>query len=500
MGRLNRLALAPGSASTLYAGAPAGGLWRSTDSGSTWTPRTDGLPLLGVTGIAVDPAAPATIYLLTGDGDGHDLPSIGVLKTRDGGTTWEPTALVWGPSELVYAYQLAMSPADPRALFAVTTLGIFRTTDGGVSWTNVLAGQQRDLEIKPGAPSTIYASGKHAVYRSTDGGDSFTLRSDSPNLLGLSPTGADDRSQAGYDLALAVDPADAETVYLGGVNTWKSTDGGQTWSITSYWVASSSSYGFTHADIHQLSVSGGSLYATSDGGLFLSTDGAASWSSRAQGLQITQPYRLCGTSQDSQLLYLGAQDNGTDRVEPWDGVEEKQRTMTLVSGGDGGQCLIDPGDSDTVYAESQRGALKKSTDGGASFTHIHPSGAGDGAWVMPYTMSPSDSSTLYAGYADVWKTTDGGTTWGNLSGGKVGAYPATRLAVVASANSEIFYLVKTGQKSGLPNTPDVLYRSADGGASWDDRTAGLPVAGARLSDLAVSSTDADRIWVTFSGG
>src|SRR5262249_16466581 len=102
-GRVNMVVFHPSDANTIYMGTPLGGLWRTRDAGASWTSLTDGLPMPALTDVAVDPLEPATLYLLTGDGEGgeanHGPPSLGVLKSVDGGEHWAATGLIWNASQ-----------------------------------------------------------------------------------------------------------------------------------------------------------------------------------------------------------------------------------------------------------------------------------------------------------------------------------------------------------------------------------------------------------------
>ncbi len=112
VGRLNCVAFHPTSATTIFVGAPSGGMWKTTNDGGSWTNLCDGLPAIGVSGIVIHPTNANIIYILTGDGDGGDTKSIGVLKSTNGGTTWETTGLSWGINENVRGYKLRMSPSN----------------------------------------------------------------------------------------------------------------------------------------------------------------------------------------------------------------------------------------------------------------------------------------------------------------------------------------------------------------------------------------------------
>src|SRR6185436_5677025 len=107
-----------------------------------WTPKTDGIPALGVTDIATTVSDPNLIYIATGDGDGTGggvqnpmSYSVGVLKSTDGGTTWEPTGLNWQTSSSHRIHRLLISPENPLLLLAATDAGVYRSVNGGDNWT-----------------------------------------------------------------------------------------------------------------------------------------------------------------------------------------------------------------------------------------------------------------------------------------------------------------------------------------------------------------------------
>ncbi len=352
-GRVNTVAIAPSDPNIVYAGTPASGLWKSTNGGNGWASLNTDLPSMGISGIAVHPTAPDTVYIATGDGDGSDTFSAGVLKSSDGGQSWNTTGLNWTIGQSRNVRALRMHPWNPRRLMCAATNGLYRTVNSGNTWSQAVSGTFYDVDFKPGDSVITYACndkfyrssasgftytvitngvptsdmvGRMAIgvspadpevvyllcsneedgsflglYRSTDGGLSFEERSSSPNLFGYDEDASDAGGQAWYDMALVVDPNDAQTVYIGGVNVWKSTDGGQNWTILSQWVECPSDIGYTHADIHALEVLGGKLYCASDGGLYVSEDDGEEWTDLSAGLDITQFYRLGGSEMQSDL-------------------------------------------------------------------------------------------------------------------------------------------------------------------------------------------------------
>jgi photosystem II stability/assembly factor-like uncharacterized protein len=582
-GRINALAFAPSEPTTVYAGTPAGGLWRTQDDGTTWASLTDSLPMLGISDIAIDPLNPRTIYILTGDGEGdpRGSPSIGVLKSIDHGDSWQPTGLVWKIDQVHAGHRLAIHPTTPAILLAATSAGLLRTADGGATWATVAPAAPRnpfwDVLFHPSDPSVVYAASQTNVYRSTDAGATWTKlegglpspsnRASTRIRLAVSPAGpdtlyvlyaaptgftlglwrSDDRGttftrrsnsnspptqanptppfdltkpnilheannfngrQADYDLAMAVSPTDINRVVVGGLDIWRSDDGGRTWAMKTNWKAEMGSYNYTHADIHVLAYRGNVLFTGTDGGVFRSDDDGDIWSNSADfntGGGIRQIYSICITPQDPNLIYYGSQDNGTWKLQI-DG------PLTKVLGGDGMVCRIDPKNSDTVYASVYFGYIVRSDDGGKEFKleRLPPPATGDGAWVTPYVLGVDDSDHIYACFADLWLGPDAGVgNWRNLTRGAIGASNECAQVAIAPADPKTIYVAKAGdfrswRRPGQGAWPPFLggggvFRSTDGGATWETITGRLPFAEGYVTDLAVSPSDPRRAWVTYSG-
>jgi len=454
IGRVNCITFHPTVANTIWVGCPSGGLWKTTDGGSNWTPLTDGMPRIGVSGMVVNYDNTNIMYLLSGDGDGADVYSIGVMKTIDAGVTWLTTGLTWTVTNYVRAYKILMHPTNPAILFVVSSEGIHKSTNSGTSWTLVHSsgGNYNDIEFKPGDPTIMYACAGTEFFRSTNTGDTwteitsgvpttagrmaigvtpdlstyvylfagpstvsgtyvgmylstnsgagFSTRSTTPNILGYSSTGNDDADQNSYDHCLAVSRTDEADVVTGAINTWKSTDWGSNWSCTSVWN-NPPGVNYTHADIHALEINplNNYLYCGSDGGFFRSTDFAENWTDLSDGLVITQTYRFAGYEPNVNLLINGTQDNGSNK---WTG----GTTMIHTLGADGMDCMIDHGNSDVLYNSIQYGDLYKSTNGGTSFSFIKP-GTASGSWVTPFIMDPLNSQVIYGGWSDIYKSTNG---------------------------------------------------------------------------------------------
>lgn len=506
LGRINVIALDPNDPNIIYIGAPSGGLWKTVDEGLNWAPLTDNQPVLGVSGIAIDFTNTDIIYIGTGDKDANDNYSIGVLKSTDGGTTWNTTGLDWTVYQNRTIAKLLMDPTDNNTLFAATTDGLYKTTDAGATWSKKLSGDIDDLEFKPGDPSTVYAitrkfyksvdggenftettgiptsgraqigvsdddpsyvyyfSSNAGIYRSEDSGDSFSFRSNQPTA----------GNQAWYDLAMSVSHTNAEEVHIGEFNTWRSMNGGSSWSMTTDWTWGNS-VGYTHCDIHELVHYGGTLYVGSDGLISKSTDGGVSWTDLSEGLGIRQFYRIGTSKNDPYKILGGSQDNGTsvyttDHWHEW-------------LGADGMECIPDYTNSDIVYGTSQNGHFYKSNNGG-NYGSQNISQPGGGNWVTPFVMHPEDPQILFVGSSEVKKTTNGMMSWTTISNFGMGNLNCLS---IAESNGDYLYASRD----------DIIYRTSNGGESWSSISAGLP--NLSITYIAIHPEDPLTIAVSLSG-
>jgi PKD repeat protein len=533
-GRLNCVRFDPSNPSTIYVGAPAGGLWKSVNGGATWSTNTDKLAVIGISDVAVDPTNPSILYIATGDGDAGDTYSNGVLKSTDGGLTWLATGLNFTISDTRKTYRLVINPTNPLMLLAGTSSGLFKTMDGGVTWTKSTSFATRDIEFKPGDPTVVYAvsngnfyrsvnSGStfsivtanlpastavvrlaiavtaadpnyvylvaanatsynfRGLYRSTDQGLTFTTQSTSPNLLGFNTNGGDAGGQGWYTLSIAASPTNKNEVIVGGVNVWRSTSGGASWSNISSWTGFGGPY--VHADIHDLNYlpgSGSTFFASCDGGFFKTTNSGSSWQDLSNGLRIGQMYRLGCAQTDPNIVIQGWQDNGTSLYNL-----NTSPVWQQVYGGDGMDCFIDYSNANNMYCETYNGNLQFSNNGGSSFSGIIGNITGNGAWITPWDIDPVTPTTIYAGFNDVWKSIDQGSNWtqiSNINGGSL-----TNLEI-AHSNPKYIY---TGG-------PSNLYGTTDGGVTWANLTPTLPGSGT-MTKVAISTTDPKTIWITYSG-
>ena len=185
-GRLNCIAFHPNDNNTYWVGSPSGGLWVTINDGNSWTCLTDKNNIMGVSDIVIptDYDASKTIYIATGDRDAWANRSVGVLKSTDGGNTWNKTGLIYSLNDQKMVYRLLLDPNDNKTIIASTNDGVYKTTNGGDTWLNKLTSMSFiDIEYKPGDFNTIYGSTLYGggIYTSFDGGANWSLTLDKPN-------------------------------------------------------------------------------------------------------------------------------------------------------------------------------------------------------------------------------------------------------------------------------------------------------------------------------
>ncbi|MBL7918121.1 MAG: glycosyl hydrolase, partial [Bacteroidia bacterium] len=185
-GRLNFVTIDPTNINNLWVGAPCGGLWKSTNGGTSWTTNTDNLVIPGCSDLAIDPTNTSIMYLATGDGDAGDYNSVGVLKSTNGGNTWATTGLTFNLNSGYLIRKLAINPSNTQIIMAATNAGVYRSTNGGANWSVVSTYSTtcHDIEFQPGNPNIVYVAGP-TFKKSTDGGVTFTTISSGIPTTGI---------------------------------------------------------------------------------------------------------------------------------------------------------------------------------------------------------------------------------------------------------------------------------------------------------------------------
>ena len=282
-----------------------------------------------------------------------------------------------------------------------------------------------------------------------------------------------------------IDPTNENIIYNSGFVMEKSVDGGMTWNST---------FPNVHVDQHAMAFNPlvpGEVLIGNDGGLYVSNDDGNS-SLKNNSLPITQFYRFYVDAQNSDKIYGGTQDNSTIRTQTG-GLTDWQ----VIYGGDGFQPIVDPTNTNVIYALSQRGNLGKSSNNGISF-----SGALNGIpssdtnnWDTALTIDPNDSQTLYYGTQKVYKTTNAAGNWTSISpdlsngpyAGNLDFGTVTSIDV-SPINSNV---IVAGTDDGN------VWETSDGGANWTNISEALP--NRWVTKVLASREDVNSLYVTFSG-
>lgn len=481
-GRISDIAVPPATrpgerlGKTVYVASAAGGVWKTTNAGVTWTPIFDDQRVSSIGAVAVAPSAPEQVWV--GTGESNNLRSSswgeGVYRSTDGGATWSHMGLgqsqhiariVVHPTNADIVYVAAMGPLWDSA----GERGLYRTSDGGRTWelktsfgpfTGVT-----DVILDPRDPDVIYATSyqrerkaysfvaggpESGIWKSTDAGDSWT------RLTAGLPEG--DRGRIGIDIArsrpntlyatvsaedggifrsddagatwtrtselqsipwffgqIRVDPLDPERVYHLGVQLQVSDDGGRTFRNTGQ---------NTHADHHAMWIDpmdSDHIIDGNDGGLYFSDDRGSTWDF-SLNLPVSTFYAIGVDMRDPYWVYGGLQDNGTwgapARTLGRGGATNSD--WLRAGGGDGFYAAIDPTDHNVVYLESQNGALRRFDFATQESKSIRPTAEPGETlrynWSAPVVISPHDNRTLYFGANVLFRSTDRGDSWERVSG------------------------------------------------------------------------------------
>ena len=515
-GRVNAVAVDPNNAQVVYAGAPTGGIWKSTNAGVNWTPLYDFFPQIGVSGIAIDPNDSETIYIATGDDDAAATYSIGVYKSTDGGTTWNETGLGANQiSDFSVLNEIYIDPTDSNTVWVAGSDGIYKSIDAGSTWDLVFSGNVRDFKLKPDDPQTIYAVTRNTYHRSTNGGATFDrindiLPANSGRLvIGVTPANPEkvyilsartsafeyqfqglfvsedsgvtftqtanttdilERNQAWYDLAIAVDPNNEDIVFTGAINIWRSADGGDTFTRLNN---NDNTVGpaYTHVDIHTLAFYGNNLYAGTDGGLYVSGNSGNSFTDLSGELAITQFYRFDVVNNNTQKIAGGTQDNS--------GYLFNQDQWNIYSFGDGMDYEFDRNNSDVAYGFVQNGSLLLITENnGINLSGVDAPPGQTGNWITPLEID--EDSNVYSGFDALYRLN--GSSWQKISQ-SIGVNPIDDIEV-ARLDSKVIYMAQEGG----------LYRSEDRGVNFEL----IHTFAGPISSLFIDEDNPDIIYTTTS--
>ncbi len=515
-GRVNIVAVDPLNSNIVYLGAPAGGIWKSTDAGITWAPLSDYLPQIGVSGIAIDHTNTNIIYIATGDKDASDTYSVGVMKSIDGGITWNTTGLVFNNTSSNCG-DIIMHPSNNQILFCATDDGIYKTSDAGNTWSLVQSGDfaQGNIRFKPGNPSVVYGVTNNSFYRSTNTGNNFTqittgLPATSGRLvMDVTPANSEviyilstltnwgfqgvykstnggtsftktanntdvlESTQGWFDLALAVSNTNENEIYTGCLNVWKSTNGGGFFTKLNSW-SNPSQATYTHADIHFLGFLNGKLYCGSDGGIYVSDNNGISFTDLTAGAQIGQFYKIAVSKQSASKMVGGLQDNG--------GYAYSNNSWKNYYGADGMDTAISPVNSNLYYGFIQGGSgLYISNNAGNSLGSSVGAPTEDGGnWVTP--LISNSLGEIYSGFNGLYKLV--GSSWELQNTNSVGSGTLELITVDPSNDNNMY--VTNGSN---------LYKSTDKGLTFTL----VYNAFNTIAAIEVHSSNSNIIYIVTSG-
>lgn len=487
-----------GGGSLVYDGD---GIYKSTDGGTTW--QSKGLPDIGSVGkIVLDPNNDNTAFVGAMGPLFKNSSNRGVYKTINGGDSWQQVLAV---SDSTGVVDMAIHPTNGNIVYAASwerirrpnrrqyggiTSGIYRTTNGGTNWTELTSGlpstaSQKgriSIDISQSNPNVLYARYANSngniqgVYKTINGGDSWTA------------VNSNQLTDVGFHWwfgGIFIDPTDENILYNVDFEVQKSTNGGTSWN---------SVFTNAHVDQHAMAFNAsvaGEVLLGNDGGLYYSSNGGSS-AVKDLKLPITQFNRMYVDAQNANKIYAGAQDNSTSRTQTG-GLSD----WNIIYGGDGFQPLVDPTNTNVIYALYQYGALGKSTNNGGSFNNATNgiSGGDRYNWDTAITFDPNNSQILYFGTNRLYKTTNAAGNWnaispdltdgpytGNLTFGTI-----TTISV-SQFNSQVIYVGTDDGKAWV---------TQNGGSSWTDISAGVP--NRWVTKILASKENPNTVYLTLSG-
>jgi hypothetical protein len=532
------------SGNTVFCGSVGGGIWRTSNISSSspnWQPINDFMQNLSITSLGQDPTNSMIMYAATGEpyGSSSSIRGLGVFKSVDGGSTWSQLASTTGADFRQCAKLTITSNGN---VFVATTRGIFRSVDAGVTFTKVLsatsagASSNRGHDIKQAANGDVYASLDGSLHLSTDNGMTWSpltigfnterieiacapsnattiyLLTEDNNAVdrivkttnggstwsNLSLPNDDDpgipasdfsRGQAWYDLCIAVDPNDENVVLVGGIDLFKTTNGGSSWTQVSHWYG-----GFghqeVHADQHFIMFQGSSsseIYFCNDGGIYKTTNGTANVptiASKGRNMITLQLYG-CDVHPTNPYYLGGAQDNGSHRY-----TSNALGTTTEVTGGDGAFCNIDQDQPQFQFTQYVYNQYRRSTNGGTTFSNVNLSSS-QGRFINPSDYDDVNN-TMYAarntGRYIRWNNPQTGSDDDNVNAGFSGKVSAVKVS--PNVNNQVYFGDDDGNVYKVANA----HVNSPGVSSI---SSGLP-NNKYVSCIEVESGDENHLLVTYS--
>ena len=527
-----------------------------------WDYISTGFPVHGVGAIEINPDNSNEIYIGTGEvyNYGNTLGGvavratrgsygIGILKTTDAGETWTKS-LDWSYSEQTGIQALAIDPNNPQTIWAGTTHGTLKSTNAGADWEHVNTTiMVTDILIHPDSSNIVYiACGNlgtdgNGIYRTKDGGESWEKLTEGlpeeyggkalldvykaePDIMYASiGDGAGGSSgdftwlckttdggdtwevvttsnystyQGWFSHFVVINQINPDVLLCGGVDVWKSTNGGESLTRKSNWAAwyFGQTYAgepegpddYSHADHHAFAVHPDDqdiIYFGNDGGVFMTNDFGETYRGLNGGYQTGQFYGGFTVAQeDSNLAMGGLQDNGS-------AIYLGETSWYRVIGGDGSWTAMNEQDG-YLFGSWQYMNILRSDDLFESDSYVAPPSTNPG-FIAPYVTAHQDQSIMYAASQRIYRSTNSGTGWIRTGGtGTISDGLAVSLAVSPFSDDVVFvgYAPYNGSEAEI-------FRTINGGDSWEDVTGDLPDR--YPMDIAFDFQNEMNVYVVFSG-
>ncbi len=553
-GRTVGIAIDPTDTAVIWLGSASGGLWKSTTGGigtAAWTFHPLGVPVLGVSSIAINPTNHLEMFAGTGEvySDSSFSQGIvniratrgsygmGLFKSTDGGNTWTQS-INWTYQQNLGIWDVVYNPLKPSTVYVAATNGVWKSTNSGATWNLVLnIPMVMNLVIHDVDTNILlcgvgnYGSTLHGVYRTTNSGGTWTrITSGLPapnnsgritiapysndnntmfahvcdiyNTIGIyvstdagqtwaQQSATDEASYQGwYAKGLLAKPGNPNTLLVGGVGLFESTDQGLSFFEVD-------NYPF-HSDVHGIianPLNPNKIYILTDGGLDRSNDFGNSYYECTGGYVTTQSYIGSISSTDTTVLLSGLQDNYTIKYfgsQTWYG----------VVGGDGCYNAIDHTNDNIQFGAYQYlNVYEDFAQGNGNFptqvlynTSTANSNTNYAAFLAPYLLAYANTQYMYAGGQALQLSTNGGVTF-NYKGNNPVNKGAWIMCIANSyTNTDSIYFATAPDST---NIPFKMFFSANQGTTVKDITTGLPDRYPRR--IAVNPSNSAEVYIVFSG-
>lgn len=536
-GRVVSIAPHPIDANTCYIASASGGVWKTTDGGTTWTPLTDQLSNMNHGAIAIDPSNPDTIYAGTGEYTTGSLGD-GLFRSTDAGATWTRIA-----DASVVGSQIsgvAIDPTNPSIIHVTGSRGYIRSGDAGATWAQILRNSCSSLALDTVNPANVYigrngsglwkstnsglnvtqmttglptsgyarvvlaisksnpqvlyaalantSSGILGFYTTTNGGTSWSLLPNTPNFA--SP-------QSWYDIFVGVDPTNHLRVYCGGVDpryavagVIRSTNGGTTWQEISDGPIS----GQLHPDHHAIAWGPtGVLWTGNDGGVWKSTNGGDTWINCNATLALTQIYQLALHPTNVDRVIGGTQDNGT--------VYRSSNMMgwPQIVSGDGGYAAFESSNPNLAYTTYvYLSTYRVNLTSGSASNISGPWNSDSANFIAPLVRDPNTPARLYGGTSRIWRGTNttGTPSWSTISSNFNSVVSSI---AVAPGNSNVMYVgTNAGGVYTTTNASTWTLRSPGVGGTVTDIC--IDPSNSQIAYLSSEASGGRRVARTINGG